>query len=161
MRQPSIHRKKKSGKNARQNYRLLLFFATTALLGLMFSHFRAQCLISGGLRTTAIVTEVETRDIFRQDRVDEVRHYITYEYEVEGQTIVSVRRSLPTNRGVAPRARVGDQVEIYFDERNPRNFIFAREANGSDIFFIVVCLGLASTIVFSIHKIRTANRKNA
>ena len=158
MRQLSIHRKEKSGKNDRRKYNFLILFTVPILLGLVFDHFHRQRLISNGIRTTAIVTEIEIRDIFSQDLDAEVRHYITYEYEVEGQTIVSVRSSTH-NRGVAPRARVGDQVEIYYDERNPRNFVFARETNRSGIFDVILFLGLTGIIVFSIHKIRMANRQ--
>jgi len=108
------------------------------------------------LRTTATVTNVESRTVTvgSQNRPeDRIRHYTTFEYQVDGQTIVVVRTSEHTI-DFAPQQRrsVGEQFEIYYDGQNPHNFVSVNDADiniGSPINIVIV-VGLVATIIFFI-----------
>jgi len=142
---------KKSNKNRRKQYIFYCIIIGLAMFGFIFGELHSNRIRASGLRTIATVTEVEIRDIEGND--DEVRHHITFEYEVDGQTISTVR-SRTYNRSIRPQRVVGEQVEIYYDERNPANFVLASERDGFGITFWIAMIVFSSVLGILIYKIK-------
>ena len=122
------------------------------------NHFNTRRVQSGGLKTTATVTNVETWNVLfsashRYGR--KIRHITTFEYQAGGQTIIVERNSDHYNLNARPLHNVGELVEIYYDGLNPYNFVFAYSSSFG-IFMIVLGLFilLGIPIVFVMLKTR-------
>lgn len=144
---------------------IIIVIFTISILGIIFNHFNTQRIMRDGLRTTAIVTNVESRNIIVDVGVNRseqrTRHYTTFEYHVDGQTIAVVRTTETPGSNAAPRLRVGDVVEIYYDAQNPRNFVFA-DSSGNFSIVGIIFIGVLSFVIFKIIRSlnRTKNRGN-
>ena len=142
--------------NKQKRYKIFCVIVAVLMISLIFGEFNNNRIRMGGLRTTATVTNVEVRNVdnINNDR-NEVRHYTTFEYEVNGETIVSVR-SRTYSSGTRPHRREGDQVEIYYDGRRPTNFIIASDHSEFGVMFWGLMIVFSGVIGILIYKIRTS-----
>jgi len=130
-------------KNRKKGYIIAIAIVAIAVMGLVFSFSNTRRIRRSGVRTTATVTNVEIRHVTGgHGQRDRVRHYTTFRYSANGQSIIAVRTSEHTNVNTRPLRRVGEQVEIYYSARNPRNFVFAYGSPNSFGVFGIVVVGV-------------------
>jgi len=138
---------------------IFIIIIAITLAGFVFSLINSQRLRSDGIRTTATVTNVESRHI---DNISSdgprIRFYITFEYQVDSQPIIVVRTREFNNSNARPPFRVGEQIEIYVAARNPRNFVFAYNDSFGIAGFIGVGVFVVASIVISIPILKERKR---
>jgi len=147
-----------------QRKKQVLYKASCALLTVILIMFIAMGVNNTriraiGLRTVAIVSDVESNLIYRRGQGYRRDHVTTFEFMVDNHVYHGTRRTRTNGRfGSAPWV-IGELVDIYYSPRRPANFIFAAEGSTLGAGFwipIVVCSGVLG---FLTYKIKTGKPK--
>ena len=127
----------------RKQYKIISVVIFVFMIFLVFGQFRNTQIQNNGIRTVATVVAVNVREV--REHPDEIRHDVTFEYEARGQ-IVTATRTYTYERSFRGGWRIGEEVEIYFDDNNPTNFMFANESSGFGVMFWVQMVAFSGVL---------------